>query len=159
MNDITKSFVIGWNLRFSVKSQGTIAREFEVSPQYVSKFKKQFSIERGVSTKLSTILSTKPYQPPKTVHRSPTIPDHEKKPRNPENPMVDINSTINLKKHQLSTSIPNGLDYRILLTAVNNYLKGYKNAYENAKNDPLSETKLKYEMMLKQKGILEEKIK
>lgn len=159
MNDITKSFCIGWNLRFSVKSQGTIAREFEVSPQYVSKFKKQFSIERGVSTKLSTILSTQPYQPLKTVIRGPKIPDHKKKARNFEKEEVDINSTINHEKHQLSTSIPNGLDYRILLTAVNNYLKGYKNAYENAKNDPLSETKLKYEMMLKQKDVLEEKLR
>lgn len=55
--------------------------------------------------------------------------------------------------------IENGLDYRILLTAVNNFLIGYKKAYQNAKSRPFSEVKLKYESMLKQKEILEAKIK
>lgn len=43
------------------------------------------------------------------------------------------------------------LDYDVLLTCVNNYLKGYKRAYENAKHDELSEVKKKYELVLKER--------
>ena len=47
------------------------------------------------------------------------------------------------------------LNYRVLLTTVNNYLMGYRKAYERNQDNPLSEIKLKYEEVQKQKNILE----
>jgi len=47
------------------------------------------------------------------------------------------------------------LNHRTLLTAVNNYLIGYRKAYERVKTDELSETKRKYEEMLAEKKKLE----
>ena len=43
------------------------------------------------------------------------------------------------------------LNYSIILVCINNYLKGFKKAYNNAKNDLLSETKRKYEEVLKER--------
>lgn len=47
------------------------------------------------------------------------------------------------------------LNLDVILTTVNNYLKGYRTAYNNAKNDPLSETKKKYENILQEKEKIE----
>ncbi len=84
-----------------------------------------------------------------------------KKAENPKNnDQTDDQMTKSMtkkrpKKLQDKSMINHGLDYRALLTAVNNYLVGFRKAYKNAKDNPLSETKLKYETMQKQKKILE----
>lgn len=43
------------------------------------------------------------------------------------------------------------LNYDLLLTAVNNFLKGYKSAYERQKGKPFDETVKKYNNMLKER--------
>jgi len=58
-----------------------------------------------------------------------------------------------LKREQEQTELD--LKPSLLLTAVNNYLKGYKKSYERVKTDELSETKRKYEEMLAEKKKLE----
>lgn len=50
------------------------------------------------------------------------------------------------------------LNHRVLLTAVNTYLKAYKKAYKNAKGNKLSEVKLRYEEMLKQREALKRRL-
>jgi len=72
--------------------------------------------------------------------------------------------------HNLAESVRNGkrptplhllqeLDLELLLTGVNNYLKGYRTAYNNNKNDPTSEVARKYERFIKEKEKLENILK
>ena len=73
----------------------------------------------------------------------------------------DPGSIIDQKNDQKKgpNTLKNGLVYRVLLTAVNNYLIGYRKAYENVVSKPFSEVRRKYEEMLEQKKVLEEKLK
>ncbi len=48
------------------------------------------------------------------------------------------------------------LNPRVLITAVNTYLKAYRRAYERVEHDMFSETRRKYEEMLLQKSLLED---
>ncbi|MBA7494637.1 hypothetical protein ES702_05214 [subsurface metagenome] len=57
-----------------------------------------------------------------------------------------------------STPISTELDLSTIEMAINNYLKGYKKAYENSKNNPYSKVKIDYEKVLKQREIVEKLI-
>ena len=79
----------------------------------------------------------------------PKLSDLE--PKKVSYPVVKQKKKPNQDTIPIITKRRPNLNYRVLLTAINNYLLGYKKTYENAKDNPLSESKLKYEDMLKEK--------
>jgi len=62
-----------------------------------------------------------------------------------------VNETSNKDRKSRTT-----LDYKVLLRACNNYLKGYKKAYNNAKNNsaPYSQVIEHYEDILEERNKL-----
>ncbi|MCP4651668.1 MAG: hypothetical protein GY853_16525 [PVC group bacterium] len=87
------------------------------------------------------------------------IVEQKKQPTKPKVPIstkIVPKVPIKVPKSTASTRTKQtNLNHRTLLTAVNNYLKGYKRAYERVESDMFSETKRKYEEMLKEKDKLE----
>lgn len=68
------------------------------------------------------------------------------------------NAIVTKKPIVIKPSIPSELDLDTILMALDNYIKGYRTAYNNAKNDPYSKVKKDYEKVLKQREIVEKLI-
>lgn len=127
--DITKSFCIGWNLRFTAKSQAYIGREFEVSRQYIYNFK----TDHGITRKKLKKRAVKPSNPIVYNDINKPIDDQNVNVNGVNNVNIPINTHV-FDKLEL-TDIENAI--RDKLAAYERNITSYKNRHKIVSNtDP-----------------------